>query len=55
MPLDADHAVGLEQRIDSVGHGFDDGGAALLHRPQVECDVANLDAVGRELVFGALK
>ena len=34
MPLDADDAVGLEQRGDAAGHGLDDGGAALLHGAQ---------------------
>ncbi len=55
VSLNADHAVGLEQRIDPVGHGLDHGGAALLHRRKIELQVADLDAVNRKLIFGALK
>ena len=54
MPLNADHAVGLEQRRDAAGHGLDHGCAALLHGGEIERELADLDAVDAEFILGAL-
>src|SRR5258708_33078839 len=55
MSLDTDHAIGPEQSVDAVGHGFDHGSAALLHCTQVEVQRTKFDAVRRELIFCALE
>ena len=45
----------LNSEPDARGHGLDDGRAALLHLREIELDVAELDAVDRELLLRALK
>jgi len=54
MPLQRRHAGGLEQREDSLGALLDDTRLALLHGGDVELHLAELDAVGLELVLGAM-
>ena len=44
----------LNSASDAAGHGLDDGCAALLHRSQIELQIADLDAVHGKLVLGAM-
>ena len=55
MALNANDAVGFEQRIDAAGHHLHDARAPLLHGGKVQFDAAGLDAVHREFFLGAMK
>ena len=54
VALDAHRAGGFQERGNAVGHGLDDGCAPLLHLRKIELDVADLDAMLRELVLRAV-